>query len=89
MVKSLVNQIKQSSIQIYIFRARIIEDVEDTIQITEDEDIKLAWKWERRLIQQTTVKKQPLPWNKLLRERNWDAVTQHITGSKFKKEWYS
>lgn len=67
------------------FRARIIEDVEDTIQITEDEDIKLAWKWERRLIQQTTVKKQPLPWNKLLRERNWDAVFNTLREANSKK----
>jgi hypothetical protein len=66
-------------------RGRIIDDIEDTVQITESEDVKLAWKWERRLIQQTAVRKQPLPWNKLLRERNWDAVINTLQEANSKK----
>ena len=49
------------------------------------EDVTLTWKWERRLIQQTAVKKQPLPWNKLLLEKNRDTVTNTLQEANSKK----
>ena len=65
-------------------RVSISDDIEDTIQITEW-GCNTYWKWERRLIQPTAAKKQPLPWNKLLLERNRDTVTNTLQVANSKK----
>ena len=68
------------------FRLRIRRMVEDNYSAFADtNEISMAWKWEKRVMVQTGVKKMPTPWSVLSRDRNWNAVQQVLRESAAKK----
>ena len=59
------------------FQTHMTENVDDIVGLSNDlEEVKFAWKWERRVTQSTAAKKPPIPYSVLSRERHWEAVLQ-------------
>ena len=67
------------------FQVQVFNNVEDIIGITNSELIKLYWKWEKRILAQSTSKKTVTESSRLARDHHWTAIQQVIRESASKK----
>lgn len=68
------------------FISKIREMVGDNYSaLSETASVEMSWKWERRIVAQTGVKKVPTAWSALSRQRNWNSVQQLLRETAAKK----
>ena len=58
------------------FISEMTENVKETVKLSEVEEVKFGWKWEKRITTQTGARKLALPYNVLHRVRHWEAILQ-------------
>ena len=63
----------------------IIIEVREILSDGDEITVKLSWKWEKWVLTQSTVKRIPTPYIRLINENNWEAVQHVIRESENKK----